>query len=284
MRRNRVGALVKSLFTDGYVVSYPKCGRTWLTLMLGDLLAQSSPRRPLNPLRLKEYSSPFRRIPKIRIGHDDNPHEKPVWWIDKDKTFYRFSRTLFLYRDPRDVVVSLYFHECKRLGRDAGTLEEFTWSPRGGLPAIVGFYDIWVEAAARLGPRIHFLAYEDLRAAPEKHLAEAAQFLRIRVNTRDAVTNAVANNDFQRMQRRERAGLFPSARLRPGDAADSESYKTRRAIVGGYRDYFADTELAIINRYLDSWLPRFLADRYLTRDEEWVGARHEAGSNPSTRR
>jgi alcohol sulfotransferase len=39
-------------------------------------------------------------------------------------------------------------------------------------------------------------------------------------------------------------------RLRPGDRANPDSYKVRRAKVGGWRDYFDDQESAAIDATL----------------------------------
>jgi alcohol sulfotransferase len=39
-------------------------------------------------------------------------------------------------------------------------------------------------------------------------------------------------------------------RLRPGDRANPDSYKVRRAKVGGWRDYFDDRESAAIDAML----------------------------------
>jgi alcohol sulfotransferase len=39
-------------------------------------------------------------------------------------------------------------------------------------------------------------------------------------------------------------------RLRPGDRANPQSYKVRRAKVGGWRDYFDEEEVAAIDRLL----------------------------------
>jgi hypothetical protein len=43
-----------------------------------------------------------------------------------------------------------------------------------------------------------------------------------------------------------------SRRLMPKDLNNPESFKVRRGKVGGYRDYFSDEELAVINEYITS--------------------------------
>jgi alcohol sulfotransferase len=40
------------------------------------------------------------------------------------------------------------------------------------------------------------------------------------------------------------------ARLAPGDQANPQSYKVRRAKVGGWRDYFDDAQVAAIDAML----------------------------------
>ena len=51
------------------------------------------------------------------------------------------------------------------------------------------------------------------------------------------------------MKQKESDHSFRSsgARLTPGDKTNPDSYKVRRAKVGGYRDYFDDDQLAQID-------------------------------------
>lgn len=63
----------------------------------------------------------------------------------------------------------------------------------------------------------------------------------------------------------EQKAAFGSARLRPGDATDAESYKVRRGKVGGYVDYFAPAEIALIEDRIAAELdPYYAAYRYRT--------------------
>ena len=45
---------------------------------------------------------------------------------------------------------------------------------------------------------------------------------------------------------------FTGRRMRPGDSANPQSFKTRRAKVGGWRDYFDDAEIARIERWIEA--------------------------------
>ena len=50
--------------------------------------------------------------------------------------------------------------------------------------------------------------------------------------------------------------LFRSAgsRMRPGERDNPDSYKVRRAKVGGYRDYFSDDQIEAIDRLIEATL------------------------------
>ena len=56
------------------------------------------------------------------------------------------------------------------------------------------------------------------------------------------------------MKRLEQEQVFRSSgtRLAPGDEANPQSYKVRRAKVGGWRDYFDDEQVAAIEALVAS--------------------------------
>ena len=54
---------------------------------------------------------------------------------------------------------------------------------------------------------------------------------------------------------------FSGGRMKPRDKDNPDSYKVRRAKVGGYRDYFSDEEVASIDNKLAETLdPMFKYD------------------------
>ena len=63
------------------------------------------------------------------------------------------------------------------------------------------------------------------------------------------VRDAVAYAAYDNMKQLEDKRVFwlSGLRLRPGDRANPQSYKVRRAKVGGWRDYFDDGEVAAID-------------------------------------
>ena len=97
---------------DAFLISYPKCGRTWLRLLLGKyVIGEGGEGDPLEVLSLTQASPEFI---SLEITHDDYPHWKPVEKLFADKRAYVDKKVIFLVRDPRDVLVSGYFQHIKR--------------------------------------------------------------------------------------------------------------------------------------------------------------------------
>jgi hypothetical protein len=78
---------------------------------------------------------------------------------------------------------------------------------------------------------------------------------------------AVDYGSFMNMRAMERGDTLQTGVLRPGNPDDPESYKTRRGIVGGFRDYLSQDQIhdinnLIIDSLVKAWWPAaFAADR-----------------------
>ena len=70
----------------------------------------------------------------------------------------------------------------------------------------------------------------------------------------DVIAEAVRFTSFENMRKMESADKFKSARLRPLDKEDKESYKTRRGKVGGFVDYLSRENIEYINRKINEEL------------------------------
>jgi alcohol sulfotransferase len=125
-------------------------------------------------------------------------------------------------------------------------------NPDAGLPKIIDFLEIWQRELPKVRDSM-VLRYEDMRADPETALRRALAFLGT-PGTDQQITDAVAYAAYDNMKRLEQTQVFRSSgtRLAPGDQANPQSYKVRRAKVGGYRDYFDDQQVATIDAMLES--------------------------------
>ncbi|MBK1725625.1 sulfotransferase domain-containing protein [Halorhodospira neutriphila] len=246
---------------DAHLISYPKCGRTWLVLLLGKALEGHYGHRLRNPMKLRRFARPWRSVPYILQHHDGGPEFCCPEEIDPDKSSYTGRKVLFMVRDPRDVLVSSYFQNTRRNANFSGSLEEFVHQRRGGIETIVAFYNLW--AANRGTPAdFHLVTYEDLQQDTAGELRRALAFLGIPGISDEAIQSAVAFCDFSNMRRLEARNAFGTSRLAARDASDPETFKTRKGEVGGYREYLQGEDLAYVERVINEQLDPFY-QRYL---------------------
>ena len=245
-----------------FLLSYPKCGRTWLHFMLGHYALAG---RSGNPLALPQITLRDPTLPNVAVLHDDFPHLKPHDDLETDKTIYRERKVVLLVRDPRDVLVSNYFQFTRRgdreLARDSaftGSLSEFIRHPIGGLRSIVAFYNIWARNR-QVPKRFLLLTYEALHRDTPRALKIVLDFLDFPERGPAALADAIEAGGFENMQRLEREAALQSPALGSKIANDPEALKARRGKVGGYRDYLSDEDIGYINAYLGQHLDRFYA-------------------------
>lgn len=206
------------------VISFPKSGRTQLRVMLHAAGLEV----PFSHAGSSEVRG--RRAAELKAGLE----------------YWRRHRILFMIRDPRDTAVSAYFQALHRSKVYEGDLAAFLRDPRFGLEKILLFHLMWLEARERFGD-FALLRYEALQADPAGAFRSAAHFLARRAPDPGGVERAVEAGRFEAMRRLEEsgegAGLF-GASLAPARPGQPESYKTRRGVVGGWRDYFRDDDAA----------------------------------------
>jgi hypothetical protein len=240
---------------DALVVSIPKSGRTWLRVFLYAYFCRS-----IN----HEFTISNRKlagtgVPKIEFTHD-------IWgYLTVNSWKYRFlgkevipahaSRTrpiLLLARDPRDVIVSFFFHITKRVGSSyRGNLSSTIRHPRFGINAMVDVMNTWMADWSRR-ENFKFVRYEDCRRNTEATFREMLAFLGVRDIDDASFIHGLQFSSFENMRQMESERRFKNKILSAANVDDPESYKARRGIVGGYRDYVAREDL----NYLDDALSR----------------------------
>jgi hypothetical protein len=132
------------------LISFPKCGRTWLRLMMGKALAvHGGIDASLNDmLALKPITRQVAGVPEIHVNHESRPHEKRASELSADKREFRHKRVILLIRDVRDVMVSMYFQNTRRasdqnLPQDSlKDIDAFVRSEIGSLESFLTFYRV----------------------------------------------------------------------------------------------------------------------------------------------
>jgi len=234
-----------------FLISYPKAGRTWLRAMVGHALQQHFGLHQLPLTELEQFHDECAEIPRIRVSHDDVRRLGVPGDLSHDKRKYRSKSVVLLVRDPRDIVVSIFFHLKKRdllLGTDLG---DFLTQERSGFGTVLEFHRIWRDNL-HVPRRLLLVRYEDLSDNAELELRRVLDFASLTGITDQEVAEAVRFGRFDNMQQMERDGRFGTYRLRPRTPGELDSFKVRRGKVGGYVDYLTQAQV----RDLDERLSR----------------------------
>lgn len=248
------------------VISFPKCGRTWLRVMMAKAISAGwgLPMEVCADLQLTAFCEIEPAIPRIIFWHDDRVAWRSPDELSSDKSWYRGRKVVFLTRDLRDTMVSHYFQRTRRPGNPyRGELGDFLAAEEGSLRTCVAFWNIWY--ASRGVPEGFLLtSYERLAADTTGELARVLEFCGVPSPAPGTLREAVEFGSFDRMRAMEVADVFHSEKLRPGRLDDVESYKTRRGIVGGYRDYLTTQQIAYAGAQIEGhlvpdWQPLALA-------------------------
>ncbi len=236
---------------DVFLLSYPKTGRTWLRVMLGQMLALHCGHPELAQVELGARMPRFAGVPRILAKHDGMPQKKTAAEINPDRSEYAGCRVILLVRDLRDTVVSNYFQVTRREHRFEGDISTFLHWPRGSFDGMLRYYNVWADQ--RHVPRGFLLVrYEDLHEDTARELRRVASFLELGSVSDVTIRSAVEHGSFGSMKQREAARPADGTPLAAGRAGDAESFKTRRGKIGGYVDYLSPDDVAWLNRRIDA--------------------------------
>jgi hypothetical protein len=198
---------------------------------------------------------------------------------DSKVNFYG-KKVVLLARDPRDVAVSQFFQWKYRMktnkkainqypehGADV-SIFDFVMDPNAGLLKVIGFLNLWAREAPKVGD-FFLLRYEDLKAQPVETLEKLVAFMGAPANEAQ-IRDAVEFSSYENMKKMEAKKTFwlSGGRMVPKDRSNPNSYKVRRAKVGGYRDYFDDQEVAQIDALMAENLSPFFG--YIDKPDELV--------------
>ena len=252
--------LAKAERTGLLIIGHPKSGNTWLRTMLSRLYQV----RHGLPASLIVTSDELARrnpaIPRISATNGCYSYEGAVGAAlapDGADSRLRHKPIVFLARHPCDIAVSWFFQFTKRqsahkqelinhfidhpIDRRTIGMWDFVRHSDIGLPFLIDYLNTWERNVARL-PRAIMVRYEDLRAEPRATLQRIGALMGETFSDAE-LEEAVAFGAFDNLKKLERQGFFRQGGLTLRNPKDSESFKVRRAKVGGYKDYFTAAQV-----------------------------------------
>jgi len=222
--------------TQVYIVSYAKCGRTWLHLMLGKAICAQFGVPEKQMLRAHRFTT------RAGLRRTTFTHARSL-------PSYDGKHILLLVRDPRDVIVSHYYDAGLRRGNFSGTLTEFICDEKYGIHRIVDYYRTWSELGKQ-ADSLTVMTYEQMRADPATVLTATLRLIGVADPDAHVVADTVAFTSFANMKRMEARDTLGNAALRPKDVHDARTFKVRRGRVGGYRDELSAEDIGYLERVI----------------------------------
>ena len=253
------------------IIAHPKSGNTWLKVMLTRLYALRHGVGDEEFARYSELADHNPNIPRFAATNGWYSYEGAVGRLlspDAQDQVLRDKPVILLARNPIDIAVSWYFQFTKRqsahkqelinhfiehpIDRHKVEMWEFVRESDIGLPFLIEFLNTWERRLSGVEKSL-LVRYEDLRSDPATALKNITQLMGDSFSAEE-IQAAVEFGSFDNLRKLESDGFFRQGGLTLRNAKDPESFKVRRAKVGGYRDYFTREQVAELEELVDSRL------------------------------
>jgi hypothetical protein len=236
---------------DAMVVSVPKSGRAWLRVLLSKCLAELKAQQP----ELFAASA----VRKVKYTHGICEHRSAARsydrlrgkWLMPTASRLRKPKVL-LVRDLHDLMVSLYFQLTKRSEDFTGALSELLVDNKFGAEKVVQTMNAWYREWQAMDNFL-LVRYEDAKADDAATFRRFLEFLHVKLG--DAVfQQSLRYSKFDNTKQIEKNGglerdidsAIGDVALAAGRADDPESYKVCKGMVGNYKEYMSDADLAVV--------------------------------------
>ena len=244
-----------ALEADAFLVSHPKSGRTWFRFVLSSYFARAFnldtdvDLHSMFKILPNFDGDPVRGLPAFAFGkfRPELPLI-PVSHLDFRRRLFLNRPVIIMVRDPRDVIVSSYFHATRQKRSFQGDMDQFIEDRERGLPALIRYLNGWAKGAENR--RTHVLSYEKLTVDTVTETEKVLSFLGCEIKTLE-LEKAVEAGRFSSMKEQELSIGLPAHDY---DRSDGESLRMRRGQVGGFADYLNAGQIRAIEEICSSEL------------------------------
>jgi hypothetical protein len=194
----------------------------------------------------------------VKFEHDQGNWVPAPMRIDQlrfNTTKYTDRKVVFLVRDPRDVLVSSWYHLKYRERIYQKDLPEFVRDDLLGIHKVVAFMNLWVEHT-HVPADFCLITYEQLHRETPASLGQILEFMGFEIDS-DALQYAVEASSFKEMKRMELQGSLKEPWMKPGAKNLENSLKVRRGKIGGFKEKMSEEDI----EYLDDVIRNKLSSR-----------------------
>lgn len=265
-----IDRLLKYSKTDSFdvlLVSYPKSGRTWLQNLLVEIGKLGFD--PDN--EIDEQTSISDALTKLGEDKNDFPyilatHAKSSWeqveplhdeeQIQKED-FEEFGKkkVIYLYRDPRDVLVSQYYHIKLRNNISKIEKEDLINNKVIGIKKIIFFMNKWMEYSEKHKDQIFRMSYEEMKKDTIGTLKKMNQFIGMPVSD-EIIQKAIEQSDIKKMQKKQASSTNKDPWTQTNKPSNINSFQSRKGITGEHKEFFSKEQLSKINQIIDEFLDK----------------------------
>lgn len=252
---------------DIVIVSYPKSGRTWLQNILVELGKLSfDPQNEIN-----EQTSISDALSKL--GKSDNgfpailaTHAKSSWepvepihdeqQIQQDDfSDFANQKIIFLHRDPRDVLVSQYYHIKLRNNIKDIDKEDLISNNVVGIKKIIYFMNKWLNYSEAHPEEIFRMSYEEMKKSPLDTLKNMCIFMGMNIDE-DTISQAIKASDIKKMQKKQASSTNKDPWTTTKTPKNTNSFQSRKGKVGEHKEFFSPEQLQRINDSINELLDK----------------------------
>ncbi len=257
---------------DAVIVSYGKSGRTWLRVLLSRFYHLQY---GLSEHQLIGFDNLHRNnvyIPQLFFTHAN--YIKDYTNNHNSQADFYTSKVVLLVRNPLDVAVSQFFQWQYRIraGKKAHNrypahakelnIFDFVMAQDTGLTAIIDYLNGWANEAEQMY-KLLIVRYEDLHSDTANTLDTIVNFIGTPGSQQhiDAAASFASADNMCKLQPKQTFWQNGS-RLLARKRNNPNSYKVRKAQVGGYKDYFNDEQLHILHKIVADRLHPMFTEKH----------------------
>ena len=246
-----------------YLVSFPKCGRTWLAFMLSEMIIKAyNLESEKSTVFINKITQKHPSLPLIIPTHEDtlltdergNKYDLEKLFIYGGRLKYLNNKVILLVRDPRDVVVSHYYQMTKRVKNcpiQLTSLTEFVRHPLYGFERIIRFYQIW-NRNHWIPKKFLMIRYEDLVINGVDILHTIIEFMKLEKIDSELIRSVYQLSEADNMRKMELQGQIEGMKFLK---SDKNYLKVRNAKIGSYLEELSDEDIDYCNTLMTK-LPR----------------------------